>query len=92
MNITRIVAASGAGVLAIAAVFAARPKSNITTVFYTNANVCTGHSFTVGASAKFTTGGAGLQATIKTTGGARKTLWATCISGVPSTPVHFHNL
>lgn len=92
MNITKIAAISGAGVLAIAAVFAGKPRLQPSTIFYTVGGSCTGRSFNVTASTHFTTSGTGNQATIKTQGAlqTRKTLWAACTSGVPSKPVHFH--
>ncbi len=90
MNITKMVAASGAAVLAIAAVFAGatKPTTTLSTVFYTVASVC--NSFTVGTSPiRFTTAGAGTQATIKTAGGTRRNLWGLCSAGTPTKPAHF---
>jgi len=92
MNITKVALGSGAAVLAIAAVFAAKPKAAILQVFYTVANACKSFSLVAGTT-QFTTGSALTQAQIKTSGGTSRNLWKVC-SGVPATtsiPVHFRH-
>jgi len=91
MNIPKVVTVSGAAVLAIAAVFAGKPRAGaILQLFYTVANQCESFSLVSGTT-QFTTGTAGLQASIKTGGGTHRNLWGTCIQSPFSVShaVHF---
>lgn len=91
MTFKRIIAPLSAFILAAASIFAGnkKPDTTIFTIYYTVAGGC--HFFVVTfPSVFFTTGGQGIQSTIKTIGGDHRKLWGQCTSGVPSHPVHAH--
>ena len=92
---SKIVMGTSALVLTAAAVFAGRAsvKSNVSTLFVSTAGGINCKQLTVVASSTFTTGGSGIQATLKTAGsatGAHMRVWAACSGGVGSHAIHFH--
>ena len=92
MNASKIFIGTGALVLTAAAVFAGRAsvKSNLATIYVSTAGgAC--KALTLVASTTFTTGGAGVQATIKTSGNTtRRKVWATNNCAAGAKPVHFN--
>ena len=92
MKLKSILSLFGFALLSLCALFArtSKPSGTITIIYFTVVNVC--RSFSVSATGNsFTTGGTGLQATIKTWGGTSRLLWGRCIDGDPSLPAHLHH-
>jgi hypothetical protein len=92
MNASKIFIGTGALVLTAAAVFAGRAsvKSNLSTIYVSTAGGACKQLTTV-ATANFTTGGTGTQATIKTSAGVvKRKVWATNNCAIGAKPVHFH--
>jgi len=92
MNASKIFIGTGALVLTAAAVFAGRAsvKSNVAPIYVSTAGgAC--KQLTLVASSTFTTGGTGVQATIRTAGNsAARNIWATSNCQTGAKPVHFH--
>lgn len=96
MTKRQIFVSSGTMVLAVAAVFAGRASvkfSNPSTIYVsTVGGGC--KSLSIAASSVFTTGGAGVQATLRTqaniTPATRRKVWGTSNCATGAVPVHFH--
>ena len=92
MNSKQLVIGFGLLILGIAAVFATKKKASACwKIYWIEDGVCQYITLAF-SSSHFTTGGTGIQATIRTFAGSFPShkLYANCTLGIANNPVHFH--